>query len=181
MLRFPAGKLRIPEAVAQTQDLRVVTLEREGDREPRRTLTDWKTMKLKDSRVFYYTASGTASQIGRQLTLAGIAILWLLANGLQGGRIALTNRLLAVGWALVAYLVLDLLQYLYKTAAWAIWTRSKEKGLNRSNAQAGCEDTEVGEAPDPINIPTWALFILKMALLLAGFAILLWDIQSRIS
>jgi hypothetical protein len=79
----------------------------------------------------------------------------------------------------VAYLVLDLLQYLYKTAAWAIWTRRKEKSLNQWAAD--CEEIEVEEAPDPINIPTWVLFILKMVMLLIGFAILLWDIQNRIS
>jgi hypothetical protein len=132
-------------------------------------------MIIKDSRQFYYDASGMASQIGRQLTLAGIAILWLLAGGLREGRIMLTNRLLWAGWALVLYLVLDLFQYLYKTTAWAIWTGIKERRLHPAS-----EDSDVGKEPRAINAPTWILFCLKMATLMVGFAVLLWVINNRI-
>ncbi|GAA3085947.1 hypothetical protein GCM10020000_85610 [Streptomyces olivoverticillatus] len=63
----------------------------------------------------------------RQLALAGIAVVWLLAGGLQTSGINLTTRLLFAGFALALSLFLDLTQYVVKAIVWGLWARKGEK------------------------------------------------------
>src|SRR6516225_8354418 len=102
-------------------------------------------MKLSTAQDGYHEASATASDVARQLALAGIAFVWLLAGGLQTSGVMLNSRLLTAG--LVLALILDLGQFLWKTVTWGIWSRHKELDLQRNDAPLPLSDNEVGLAP----------------------------------
>jgi hypothetical protein len=87
-------------------------------------------VKLSTAREAYYSASGTASTITRQLALAAVAIIWLLSGGLNRSKIHLTNVLLWASLLVIAAMFFDLLQYVWTAVSFAVWARKKEKALD---------------------------------------------------
>ncbi len=88
-------------------------------------------MKIHELRDAYYEASGVVSAITRQLSFAGIAVIWLLKVGKNSGGIPFTSDLLIPLYCLVAALSVDYLQYVYKTATWGVlnhfhWRKYKD-------------------------------------------------------
>ncbi|MEU1276568.1 hypothetical protein [Streptomyces sp. NPDC005799] len=139
-------------------------------------------MILSKARERYEAASTMASQVARQLALAGIAFVWLLSGGLKTtGTVSIPVRLLWAGIFLASALSLDLLQYLYKTSAWAAWTNGKEHELQGNDRKASVGDKEAGTAPDWINYPTWVLFILKMACTAYAYFLIILHLASLIN
>jgi hypothetical protein len=121
-------------------------------------------MKLINAREAYYEFSGRASDVARQLSFAGLAIVWLSA--LQNREAAdLPPVLTLVTGLLVLGLALDLLQYLYASAAWGILQRVKEI--------QGVRDDDDFRVPSKINWPTNALHWLKVVPILAAYFFLL--------
>jgi hypothetical protein len=126
-------------------------------------------LTVADARAFYYAASDSASKVGRQLALAGIAIVWLFAGGAHLTRLNIPNDLLYPGIGFVSALAADFLQYLYTSAAWGIFSRRKEK-----------ERAQSFVAPDWINYPTLVLFWAKALVLMASYGLLASALASRI-
>jgi hypothetical protein len=129
-------------------------------------------VKVSDARDIYYTASDKASEIARNLALAGVGIVWLVAGGLKASAVTLSQDQL---WALIllaASLATDLLQYLYRSLAWAIWSRTKESRLGSG--------AEVQGASVYLNYPTWFFFYLKMASMMAAYGFILSDLAQRL-
>jgi hypothetical protein len=127
-------------------------------------------MTRKDAREIYSKASGTLSDVTRKLGLAGVAIVWIFkvgesnAAGVEFRReffLPLVLFILALG--------LDLLQYTYKSAAWAIFHRLKER-----------EKSDDFEAPDAINWPTLGFFWGKVGLTVIGYGALLYIIGKQL-
>lgn len=121
-------------------------------------------MRLKDARSVYEYNSGKASDLARQMALAGIAIIWIFRSGQDTG-IKIPEHLVAPLWCLVLSLTLDLAQYWLAAAVWSGFHRSKEK--------RGVNEDEDFLAPGWINWPSLILFYLKLIFLAAAYFLIL--------
>lgn len=129
-------------------------------------------MKITEMRDAYYEASTKASEIVRQLGLAGIAVVWIFRAGTENGGVKFTNFLL---WPLALFVVslfCDLLQYLYKCLLWG--------GLNKYHWNKQGENEADVEVSPIWNWPTITLFWLKIIVALAGYVLLFQYILSQI-
>jgi len=83
---------------------------------------------LKDYRESYYSASVKASDIARQLGFAGIALIWIFQRTEKDvwDSYSLPEQLSLPTLFIVTSLILDLLQYVYKSAAWGWLQRRLE-------------------------------------------------------
>lgn len=140
-------------------------------------------MLIETGRAAYYDSSGTTSSIIRQLALAGIAVVWLLAGGLQEDGVNLTQILLAAGLLIVISLFLDLAQYVWTTACLAVWVRLKEKkARNRLNDDnANVDNEEIGDAPSAVLPIMWVLFYLKAAATATAYILIGFELADRLN
>jgi len=121
-------------------------------------------MKLKDARDLYYFYSGKTSDLVRQLGLAGIAVIWIFKNEVQG--IPKIPEALALPLILIVLgLALDLLQYTVATSIWGVFQRHKEK--------SGVGEDVDFLAPKQFNWPTILFFVLKAVSIIVAYAYLL--------
>jgi len=119
-----------------------------------------KAVRLDDVKNAYEALSGTASSIIRQLSLAGIGLIWLFNIG-TGAKPALPHQLLQGALFIFLALFFDLLQYLVGTFTWFLYFRKKER--------AGTPPDQDFLAPAWINWPTWFLFSVKAACMLVAY------------
>jgi hypothetical protein len=127
-------------------------------------------MILAEARDAYYEFSKMLSEINRNLGFSGIALIWLFRETSQTR--VIPHRLALPAFLIVSSLVLDFFQYVWATAAWGNFYRSKDKSC--------LEDTAEVPAPDWINWPTMALFWSKvgtMALAFFGLLRYLWGVS----
>jgi len=118
-------------------------------------------MKLGDIRDAYEALSAKASEIVRQLSLAGVALVWLFRSGRPGSpEVALPLVRGALFFFLA--LVLDFLQYLSGTMIWHVYFRRKE------NQGVKLED-EVSAAVQ-LSWPTWIIFYAKSLTVLFAYS-----------
>ena len=118
--------------------------------------------KLSYYRSTYEEASGKVSDLTRQMSLAGIAIIWIFRQPDVHSNI-ICKELIPPLLFFVFSLTFDLLQYIYKTIAWAIFFRTKEKRIKR-------KDPDPPMTASPVmNYPTWVLFALKVIFLIIGY------------
>jgi len=75
-------------------------------------------MKLDDYRETFYSYTGKASDISRQLAFAGIAIIWIFKKDLPGAGLTVPRELIVPGLLIVLALGFDLLQYCLGTVIW---------------------------------------------------------------
>lgn len=138
------------------------------------SLAERKTaVKLSDFRNDYYTFSGKASDIARQLSLAGIALIWIFKLE-KASPLAVPTELHLPALLFVAALAIDLLQYVLSTAIWGTFSRYYEW-------QGAKDDAEL-EAPSYFNWPSLACFWGKLVTVLAGYATLfeyIYFLQGR--
>jgi hypothetical protein len=112
-------------------------------------------MTLQEAKDTFYEASATLSDNVRRLAFGGIAIIWILrvADKTAAG-IPFSKVLFLPLIAFVVGLLLDALQYLYKTIAWWLYHKGKY--------QAGlAADAEI-DPPMSLNAPTWFFFCGKV-------------------
>jgi len=117
-------------------------------------------VKLEDARAAYETLSGKTSDIVRQISLAGIGLIWIFKSG-AGTSLSLDPRLLRAALFIFLSLLFDFLQYALGTTIWFAYFRHKEK-------QGTKEETEF-LAPRQLNWPTWGCFYLKSAMMLIAY------------
>jgi hypothetical protein len=122
-------------------------------------------MNLGDIKTAYEDLSSKASDIVRQLSLAGIALVWVLKSTSLplGSRTsyALPPQLMRAALCVVLALTLDLLQYLIGTSIWFIYFRYKER--------RGISAEEQFNAPTSLNWPAWCLFYSKTVFLMIAY------------
>jgi hypothetical protein len=89
-------------------------------------------MKISQLKEEYYAASATVSELVRNLSFAGIAIIWVFKAGKEeSAGIPYDPTMKMPMLFLVAALACDLIQYLYKTAVWGClnthhWNKIRE-------------------------------------------------------
>lgn len=130
-------------------------------------------MKREQVREAYQQRSTTASTVCRQLAFAGIAIVWLFRTNPKGP--ATTAQLdpdfIWAGLLLVIGLTLDILQYIYASAAWGILNRVLERrGLPR--------DHEFMVHP-AINWPTLWCYWGKLVLVATAYIMILIELLAK--
>jgi hypothetical protein len=125
-------------------------------------------MNLDSVEENYRFHTGKASDVGRQLALAGIAIVWIFSGGgvSTGAQLQISPDLLRVGLLLVIALAVDLTQYLYGSVAWGAFRRLMETRAAKNGV------AESFDAPAWINYPTLGCFWTKVSLIAAAYALL---------
>jgi hypothetical protein len=112
-------------------------------------------MNLQDYRDDFYTYSGKASDISRQLAFAGIAIIWIFKKEVPATGLTVPRELILPGILIVLALGVDLLQYCLATVIWWLFYRKKEReGVH--------EDSELDHSfwlEVPINLAFWVKII----------------------
>jgi len=107
-------------------------------------------MLLSQARAAYYESTKTASEIVRQSSFAGIAIVWLFRTDKTDTDNYAVEQDLFVPLILFAMcLSLDCFQYIYKSFLWGMWSYAKEQLHKRKLARqvkqkAGEETRQVG-------------------------------------
>ena len=122
-------------------------------------------MRLSDYKKDYDHLTGKASDVARQLSFAGIAIVWIFRTG-QGTDATLPGILLVSLGLFALALLSDLSLYIIASIIWGRFHRCQEKKLTDSS-----EDPDL-EAPAWYNRPAIVLFALKLASVAVGYAIL---------
>lgn len=118
-------------------------------------------------------ATGKASDIARQLALAGIAVIWLFKT--TDSSKPITENMLFPLWLFLGSLLLDLLQYIVAGVTWAGFSRLREK---QHKSSAGT--TEINDSPGYINAPAWILWVAKMIAMTYGYWELLLSLKPII-
>lgn len=111
-----------------------------------------------------YTAK--ASDLARQFSFAGIAVVWVFRIGEQD-RLVIPKDLL---WPLCLFIIAlacDLVQYVTGTIIWYVFCRHHEKRLEKPT------DNPELTAPDWVNWPTTIFFMLKLLFVSVSYVLLL--------
>lgn len=141
-------------------------------------------MKLHEAYDEYYTASGTASTIGRQLALSGVAVVWLLSGGLVKSHVTLTFRLaMALLFILIA-VAIDVVQYLWATGMYSIFAHHKESQEKKeapNTAEDPVLDRNIGDAWPAIVWGIWGLWMVKFGALAVGYIFVLMAVAHQVS
>lgn len=132
---------------------------------------------LEEAREHYYSHSGSASEVARNLALAGLAVVWIFKVTV-GAVDKVPDDLVAPAALFAAGLGLDLLQYLFSAVLWGCFQRSREHFNNALRAR-GARVPERFLAPRWINWPGLACWTLKLVLIVAGHAALLAALFRR--
>jgi len=118
-------------------------------------------MKLENARAAYEDLSAKASDIVRQISLAGVGVIWVFKSSTSTA-ISLEPKLVRAALFIFLALLFDFLQYVLGTTIWFVYFRYKEK--------KGTKGTDEFLAPTWINWPTWVLFYLKSVMMLVAYA-----------
>jgi hypothetical protein len=121
-------------------------------------------MRLEEIHTRYSAASAKASEVGRQLAFAGIAIVWLFSGGEtnDSGGLDIPPDLLRPGLFLVLTLGFDFLHATYAAGAWGAFGRVLERRGR----------TDHIELPRWIHWPSLFFFWTKLACLGLGYLLL---------
>ena len=117
-------------------------------------------MRLQDYRDTYYTFTGKASDLNRQLAFAAIAVIWLFKRDVAGVPSVPPNLILP-GALVVLALAFDLLQYCLGSIIWYFFYHSEEK--------AGTSETKDIDHSPWLERPITALFWIKIACTIAAY------------
>jgi hypothetical protein len=127
-------------------------------------------MILQQYRDDFYTYSGKASDVSRQLAFAAIAIIWLFKHE-TAGQLNVPRELIRPGIFVVLALALDLLQYCLAAAIWYFFYRSQE----RKHVSETAEIKHSVWLERPISLFFWVKIILVV---LAYYYILIFLLRA---
>jgi hypothetical protein len=121
-------------------------------------------MTLSEAREGYYSHTGKASDVARQLAFAGIALIWIFKKDSPGTPTIDGAFVPAAKW-LVFALIADLLQYVLAAAIWGSFIRWKER-------QDGTTMETRFSAPPQLNWPGLFFFGAKIVCVFVGYCML---------
>ena len=126
-------------------------------------------MRISGYRQAYDAFSSKASEISRQLSLAGLALVWIFKK--EGvAQPSVPEELLLPSVLFVGSLALDLLHATYGAAAWGIFSRIQEKRKKGRDAHVS--------APAWINWPSNLFFWGKIVAVAVGYGFALVYLYS---
>jgi hypothetical protein len=125
---------------------------------------------LKEARDSYGYSSGKLSDVVRQLSFAGIAVVWMFKTGTGG--IPFDARLVWPLKFLVSSLALDLLHYAYAALAWGRFAHMREKD--------GVKDADEVFPDESINWISLVFFWSKAFLCVVAYVLLLICLWNRV-
>jgi H+/Cl- antiporter ClcA len=120
-------------------------------------------MKLEGYREAFYDFSGKLSDITRQLSFAGIAVIWLFKKDISG--IPTLPRDLNLPLILLVLTLSFYLRYLVASLIWRHVYRSKEK--------QGIGEEEETEHSTWVESPIYLIFLIKVILVILSYVSLL--------
>lgn len=136
-------------------------------------------MNRSDAFARYRNNTIKVSEITRQLSLVGVALVWLFREtGPDEVRLHAALKFSAA--VFIAALALDLFQYLIGAAKWHKFAQEKEAELNLEAAsrpekeQVAFIQNQQFDAPSDINKWTEMAYLWKIVLLVIGYLPLLW-------
>ena len=109
-------------------------------------------MKLSEYKSDAYYFSGKASDITRQLSFAGIAVIWIFRQTDQTSQI-IPERLLLPLILFVLALCCDLIQYVYSAIVWHVFHRYHEHHLKKDDP-----DPDI-LASNSLNYTSWVFLV----------------------
>ena len=121
-------------------------------------------MNLREAKSAYEELSAKASDVIRQLSLAGIALIWIFRTNADQTP-TLHQDLLRGALFITVALACDLLQYLIGTLIWFRYFRYREK--------RGTPEEEDFAAPTMLNWPGWFLFTVKSVMMILAYGLYL--------
>lgn len=130
-------------------------------------------MTLDDVRKCYQDSSKQAGDVGRTLSFAGIAVVWIFKTG-DGAAAVLPSSLVPALLCFAMSLAFDLLQYLSASLIWGYYNRHQEKWL-----QANGDVKDTFRAPIYFNWPAVACFWMKSLSVMTGQALLILFLVKR--
>lgn len=128
-------------------------------------------MKLSEYQQDYYTFTGKLSDISRQLSLAGIAIIWIFKTNIED-KIILDTSLRYAAIFIILSLAADLLQYTYQSVTWSVFYHSKKRNGN--------SDNDVIPSPEYLNYTSWLLFGTKVVLLIIAYIMIIIFLNHKV-
>ena len=125
----------------------------------------------------FYEVTAKTSEITRNLSLAGIAIIWIFKN--PEGSDKLFNSVLVVSlkWIVIS-LMLDLFQYIYLSLTIKIFHKSNEHKLLTGKISA--EQSKNLLYPTFLDNLSLVFFTGKIVAMIIGYLYLYWYIVSKI-
>ncbi len=128
---------------------------------------------MKDIQDDFYTFSGKASQLTRQLAFAGIAVVWIFKTTTIKNQIILDYELIEILKQLIVCLLLDFAHAFIPSLVYGIMNFTHRVFKKKK------EDDEINYSM-VLTIPEWILFTAKIILLLIAY-FRLWNyLQQKI-
>ncbi len=124
-------------------------------------------MTLDDLWADVRELTGKLSEVARQAAYAGIALIWIFKSG-DAAPFHLDRSLICAGALLTLSLAFDLVQYAATVAL--RWRHARDEERARGVDYRGKDIT----LPARINRAPYALFALKVALVAAGYVVLIY-------
>lgn len=122
----------------------------------------------------YETYTVKASDIARQLSFVGVAVVWIFRTDTPDGVVIPKALLCSLGLFVLA-LSFDLLQYIAGVITWQVFCRHHENNIEKP------EGNPELTAPPWINYPTMVLFWLKILSVVVAYVVLLMYCARRFS
>ena len=130
-------------------------------------------MTLKEIREDYVRYSANVSELSRNLSYAGIGVVWIFKQSASENAIETTfmNSIpVELRWPLILFivvLILDLLQYVIQTAIWyPYYTKYKELHKDKK------EDDVNLQEPESYNIIPWCFWIFKLIIVIIAYILM---------
>lgn len=130
-------------------------------------------MTLKEIREDYVRYSANVSELSRNLSYAGIGVVWIFKQSASGDAIKTTfmnsipNELRLPLLLFIAVLILDLFQYVIQTAIWYPYY-TKNKVLHKDEKE---DDVNLQE-PEIYNIVPWGFWLFKLIIVIIAYILL---------
>ncbi len=130
-------------------------------------------MKLSEFRKLANEYTAKASEITRQLSLAGIGIIWLFKNSDTNPHLLDPFLIMPLLFLTIA-LFTDLIQYVVGGHTWISFFREEEKKVLPTDL-----DPEI-KAPPSKNKPIYFLYYSKIALMIFSYAFIIGYLISKL-
>lgn len=131
---------------------------------------------LKSYREDFESITKNLSDIFRNLSFAGIGIIWIFKNNSLNNKIIPESLYLPLVLLIVA-LAFDFTQYLWKGINYYIFYKRREYLYSKDRLPK--EKVEDAEIRNFVSIGTWIFFVLKIGFMIAAFVKIFCFIESR--